>query len=46
MSYLLQGKYPLREGTCHDGSVLLSWAIWTVPDASNDETYVPPPTFA
>ena len=38
MSYLMQGRYPLREGMTHDGNVLLSWGLWEIPDAANDET--------
>lgn len=36
-SYLRQGFFPLKEGYTHDGNVLLSFGIWEVPEASNDE---------
>lgn len=39
MSYLLHGRFPLREGATHDGAVLLSWGTWTPPEADNDDEW-------
>jgi hypothetical protein len=47
VSYLTQGAFALREGTMTgfppgEGGVLLSWGLWQIPDAENDEEWLDP----